>query len=119
MVWLKYDLPAGLSVFLVALPLCLGKKQFLPFIITITAILLTDLLIGVTVGLLISIYFIVENNFRADYKLQRTILDEKEIYLIKLNRNVSFLNKVKPRDRNIEVHLSGIEKVNVRQFINN
>ncbi|MBO9683878.1 MAG: SulP family inorganic anion transporter [Flavisolibacter sp.] len=24
LVWMKYDLPAGLSVFLVALPLCLG-----------------------------------------------------------------------------------------------
>jgi MFS superfamily sulfate permease-like transporter len=76
----------------------LGLKQFLPFIITIIAILLTDLLIGVTVGLLISIYFIVQNNFRAEYKIQKRMQHETEVYLIKLNSNVSFLNKVKLRD---------------------
>ena len=129
----------------------LGLKQFLPFIITIIAILLTDLLIGVTVGLLISVYFIVQNNFRAEYKIQKRMQHETEVYLIKLNSNVSFLNKVKLRDaldkipeysvltidgtecnfidydileiisefenkahdRHIEVHLNGIEKVNV------
>jgi len=45
----------------------LGWKQFIPFVLTILVILLTDLLIGVTIGLLISIYFIVHNNFKAEY----------------------------------------------------
>src|SRR5205085_68294 len=47
----------------------LGWKQFIPFIFTIIVILSTDLLIGVTIGLLISIYFIVQNNFKAEYKI--------------------------------------------------
>lgn len=129
----------------------LGWKQFLPFILTIVVILTTDLLIGVSIGLLISIYYIVLNNFRAEYKITRTHQHETEVYYIKLNSNVTFLNKVKLRqaldqipeysvltidgsecnfidydileiiseyhskahDRHIEVHLKGIEKVNV------
>ena len=43
--------------------LSLGWKQFLPFIITIVAILTTDLLVGVCIGLLISIYFIIQYFF--------------------------------------------------------
>jgi MFS superfamily sulfate permease-like transporter len=48
----------------------LGFKQFLPFIFTIVVILTTDLLYGVSVGLLISMYFIIQNNFRAEYRIQ-------------------------------------------------
>ena len=129
----------------------LGWKQFLPFIITIIMILSTDLLIGVSIGLLISIYFIVQNNFKAEYKITRTIINGIETEYIKLNSNVTFLNKVKLRktldevpeysvltingsecnfidydilevisefenkakERHIELHLLGIEKVNV------
>lgn len=129
----------------------LGWKQFLPFMLTIIMILLTDLLIGVVTGLLLSIYYIIQNNFKAEYKIQLTKKNETEVFYIKLNSNVSFLNKVKlkdaldkipedsiltidgsechfidydileiisefenkARDRNIEVHLPGIEKVNV------
>lgn len=129
----------------------LGWKQFLPFLITIIIILSTDLLIGVSIGLLISIYFIVQNNFRAEYKITRTQHNGIETEYIKLNSNVTFLNKVqlrktldeipeyslltidgsecnfidydileiiseyhsKARDRHIELHLKGIEKVNV------
>ena len=75
----------------------LGWKQFLPFILTIVVILLTDLLIGVSIGLLISIYFIVQNNFRAEYKITKTVLNGIETDYIKLNSNVTFLNKVKLR----------------------
>ncbi len=75
----------------------LGPKQFLPFILTIGIILATDLLIGVTIGLLLSIYFIVQNNFKAEYKITRTHHQGIETELIRLNTNVTFLNKVKLR----------------------
>jgi MFS superfamily sulfate permease-like transporter len=76
----------------------LGWKQFLPFIFTIVVILLTDLLIGVSIGLLVSIYFIVRNNFQAEYKIQRRMQHETEVFYIKLNSNVTFLNKVKLKE---------------------
>lgn len=75
----------------------LGWKQFVPFIITIIFILATDLLIGVVIGLLISLYIIIQNNFQVDYKVTQTKQHETEIFTIKLNDNVSFLNKVKFR----------------------
>ena len=75
----------------------LGWKQFSPFLITILVILATDLLVGVFIGLLISIYFIIQNNFKTDYQIIKTKEHETDVYLIKLNSNVSFLNKVKLR----------------------
>lgn len=72
----------------------LGWKQFLPFVLTIVVILSTDLLIGVSIGLLISIYFIIQNNFKAEYQVQKTTFQGIETYVIKLNSNVTFLNKV-------------------------
>jgi len=73
----------------------LGRKQFIPFILTIIVILSTDLLIGVSIGLLISIYYIVQNNFKAEYRITKTMQHETEVYYIRLNSNVTFLNKVK------------------------
>ena len=73
----------------------LSYNQFLPFIITIIIILATDLLIGVSIGLLLSTYFIVQNNFKAEYKITKTIINGIETEYIKLNTNVTFLNKVK------------------------
>ncbi len=74
-----------------------GVTQFLPFIITVIVVLSTDLLIGVSIGLLISVYFIVSNNFRAEYRITKTIQHETEVYEIRLNTNVTFLNKVNLR----------------------
>ena len=75
----------------------LGRKQFFPFALTIVVILCTDLLIGVSVGLICSIYFIVQNNFKADYKITKTTINGIETEYIKLNSNVTFLNKAKLR----------------------
>jgi MFS superfamily sulfate permease-like transporter len=75
----------------------LGWKQFIPFAITIVVILATDLLIGVSIGLLISIYYIVRNNFKAEYKITEAFENGKDTFIIKLNSNVTFLNKVNLR----------------------
>jgi MFS superfamily sulfate permease-like transporter len=72
----------------------LGWNQFLPFIITIVVILMTDLLIGVSIGLLISIYFLVQNNFKAEYKIRTDRHLDITTHTIKLNSMVTFLNKV-------------------------
>jgi MFS superfamily sulfate permease-like transporter len=44
---------------------------------------------------LLSVYFIIQNNFKAEYKITRSHHLGKETELIKLNSNVTFLNKVK------------------------
>ena len=75
----------------------LGWKQFLPFMFTIIVILVTDLLIGVSIGLLISVYFIIQNNFKAEYKITKVVRNGIEAEYIKLNSNVTFLNKVNLR----------------------
>ncbi len=70
-----------------------GQKQFLPFIITIIAIVLTDLLIGVLIGLAVSIGFILHNNARRPL---RRILEKHvsgDVMHIVLANQVSFLSR--------------------------
>ncbi len=75
----------------------LGWTQFFPFLITIIIILATDLLIGVSIGLLISLYYIIQNNFRTEFRMTKNTIHGIEHYYIKLNTDVTFLNKVKLR----------------------
>lgn len=70
-----------------------GREQFLPFVITAIAILSTDLLIGVLIGMAYSIYFIVKHTYRAGYTLTKTMEGHITHYRVELALNVSFLNK--------------------------
>ena len=70
-----------------------GREQFLPFLVTVIAILVTDLLIGVLIGLAYSIYFIIKHTYRAGYSLTRTAEGHIDHYRVDLALNVSFLNK--------------------------
>lgn len=72
-----------------------GKRQFFPFIITILAILFTDLLMGITIGLTISVFYILLNNLRKPYDLKRDRTEARETFYIELAEHVSFLNKAK------------------------
>ncbi len=71
-----------------------GLTQFLPFVITVTAILLTDLLIGILIGLGFSMVFILRSNLRRPL---RQIVEKHvggDVLHIELSQQVSFLNRV-------------------------
>jgi carbonic anhydrase/SulP family sulfate permease len=71
-----------------------GKYQFLPFIITVTAIIFTDLLIGVLIGLGISICFILHSNIRRPIKkIVEKHATGDEVLHIELPNQVSFFNR--------------------------
>lgn len=72
----------------------LGWAQFLPFIITIVAVLFTDLLKGVSIGLVLGFFFILKDNAKAGSYLRRDDADGPENRQhLRLPEHVSFLNK--------------------------
>lgn len=66
-----------------------GFDQFIPFLVTVLAILFTNLLVGIFIGILISLYFVLRSNFQSSIIL----VNDKDQYLLKFTRDVSFLNK--------------------------
>lgn len=70
-----------------------GKYQFIPFLATVLAVVFTDLLKGVGIGLLISIVYILQGNMKRAYYLSRETLNNTVEFTIKLAEEVSFLNK--------------------------
>jgi len=65
-----------------------GRYRFLPFIITVVTIVLTDLLIGIGIGMILSLLFILNSNLRRPV---RKI--DGDLLHIELSDQVSFLNK--------------------------
>jgi MFS superfamily sulfate permease-like transporter len=70
-----------------------GREQFLPFAITVAAVLFTDLLIGVLIGIVYALYFLIKHTYRAGYSLKETKDGHLTHYQVDLALNVSFLNK--------------------------
>ena len=66
-----------------------GFNQFIPFCVTIIAILLTDLLIGISIGITVSLVFIIRSNFKTAVM----VVNDNNNYLIRFKKDVSFLNK--------------------------
>ena len=67
--------------------------QFIPFIITVVAILLTDLLIGIGIGFGVAIFFILRNNYKIPFSYHYEERDGKVHVRMTLSEIVSFLNK--------------------------
>jgi carbonic anhydrase len=70
-----------------------GWSQFLPFVITVAAIVFTDLLMGVLIGLAASIFYILRSNFRTPYSIEQYRMHIGEVINMELPNQVSFLNK--------------------------
>jgi SulP family sulfate permease len=70
-----------------------GLDQFVPFVVTIVAVVLTDLLIGVGIGMAVGIFYILRTNLRNPYFYHISKNGNKKIITIKLAEEVSFLNK--------------------------
>lgn len=66
-----------------------GIKHFVPFLATIIAVLVSDLLKGIAIGLMIGLVFVIYTNYRAAISLTL----EGNHALIKLRKDVTFLNK--------------------------
>ncbi len=72
-----------------------GRQQFVPFIATIVAILFTDLLVGILIGMSVGVYYILRANYKVShfYNEERSEEDGVMRITIMLSEHVSFLNK--------------------------
>jgi len=72
-----------------------GRDQFIPFIITISVMLLTDLLKGVGIGMLAAVIFILRHNYRMPYKLFEEEIEGRKHFFVKFSHQLTFINKGK------------------------
>lgn len=78
-----------------------GINQFAPFVTTIAAVLVTDLLKGIAIGMAVGVFFVL----RANYHAAITLTKDGKNYLLRLQKDVSFLNKARLRG-----YLARVEK---------
>jgi MFS superfamily sulfate permease-like transporter len=76
-----------------------GFEQFAPFAVTVAAILLTDLLKGMAIGMAVGLFFVLRANYHSAFTLTR---DGKN-YLLRLQKDVSFLNKAPLRNMLLDI----------------
>jgi len=95
----------------------LGREQFMPFIVTVVAILFSDLLIGVGIGIAYAGYFIFKNTYKAGFTLDTRMDGNIKHYDFRLAINVSFINKKRLKDElekipdHAVVHIDGEDSV--------
>ena len=71
----------------------LGARQFLPFIITVLAILFTDLLVGIGIGIVAALLVILYDHFHQPI-IDFDIDDEAKSCVVHLGEDVTFMHKV-------------------------
>ena len=73
----------------------LGWEQFIPFIATVIGILATDLLKGITIGILFGIFYTLRHSYRNSHYMKETVTTEEghEVHHLVLAEEVSFFNK--------------------------
>lgn len=80
-----------------------GSNQFIPFISTVIAILITDLLTGVFIGLTVAMFLILRNYYKMQCFDLVQVLNRKNYYQLTFSEYLTFLNKA-----NLEKSLASI-----------
>lgn len=75
-----------------------GIQQFLPFFATVVAIVLTDLLSGVLIGLAVSIAFILKSNLLRGFRIFEETHVGGMIHRIEFSNQATFLNRAQLAD---------------------
>ncbi len=96
-----------------------GLTQFIPFIATLVGVVALDLLKGVGIGLVISIFYLLRHNIRLPYYYQRSTYSNGELIKLTLGQEVSFLNKasIKETLENLPNHSVVIIDASETQYI--
>ena len=73
----------------------LGWEQFIPFVATVIGILATDLLKGITIGMLFGIFYTLRHSYRNSHHMKDVVTTEEgqQVHHIELAQEVSFFNK--------------------------
>ncbi len=80
-----------------------GKNAIIPFVITIVAILFSDLLIGITIGIVIGYVFVL----RSNYVDAVSVVHAGSDYLVRFHSQTSFMNKSSVKKRIYEIPENG------------
>lgn len=75
-----------------------GSQQFVPFVVTILAIIFTDLLIGILIGLAFSVFYLLRGNYYNPFTLDKRLSAVGEVFKLELSEEVSFLNRASIKD---------------------
>jgi len=70
-----------------------GWEQFVPFVVTIVGIVLTDLLVGIGIGMVVAIMYILYRNYMKPYTVHTHPGEDDDVIVITLAEEVTFLNK--------------------------
>ena len=70
-----------------------GKEYFIPFMVTILGIVFTDLLMGIGLGMVVAIFYVLYKNYQKPYLLDVKQGVNGEVIRLELSEDVTFLNK--------------------------
>lgn len=71
----------------------LGPEQYMPFIVTIIGVFLTDMLKGIGFGVLLALFYIIRKNYRNNYRKSDELQGSVLHTTLTLSEEVTFLNK--------------------------
>ncbi len=72
----------------------IGWSSFIPFVVTVVGIVMTDLLVGIGMGLAVAVFFVLYNNYKKPFLFETEDHVSKDgIIRIELAEDVTFLNK--------------------------